>query len=368
MACGNRKFNGDPAAVGQQFLMSGRSYTIVGVMPAGFADPIEGAVDAWIPLDMRPRESSGRRGESLPGCDREAQAGVTMAAAQGELDAVNRTITDKYEGARQQFAALYPLKTDIVGDSRLPLEVMLGAVGLVLALACVNIANLLLVRGSERARELAVRSALGAARRRLVRQILMESLVLALAGDAAGLLIARLAMSAITALGGSIPRLAGLHLDLPVLGFSLAIATLSALAFGLAPALRAARTDPGDVLRNEARGASGGARMMRLRASLVVAQVALAFVLLVGAGLLVASLGRLRSVHLGFETAGAIVFQVNLPDARYDSTARAQFYDGLDADLARLPGVARHRGDFTAARYRALSPMGSTGAERPARG
>ncbi len=332
------EFNSDPSALGKQLLMSGRSYTVMGVMPDGFTDPVKGAVDAWIPLDLRAAAIPDDADNHYLGVIARLKPGVTQAVAQSELDAVNRAIIEKYPNARNQFAVLYPLKADIVGDSSLSLEVMLGAVVLVLTLACLNIANLLLVRGSERARELAVRSALGAARRRLVRQLLLESVVLALAGGAAGMIIARLAMSAIVRMGSAIPRLASLHLDLPVLGFSLAIVSLSAIAFGLAPALRAARVDPGDVLRDEGRGATGG-RTMRWREMLVVAQVALAFILLVGAGLLIASLGRLRDVDLGFSPQGALVFQLNLPDARYDSTARRQFQDALIADLARLPGV-----------------------------
>jgi predicted lysophospholipase L1 biosynthesis ABC-type transport system permease subunit len=191
---------------------------------------------------------------------------------------------------------------------------MLGAVGLVLLLVCVNIANLLLVRGSERAHEIALRSALGADRSRLVRQMLIESITLALAGGAASLAVARLAMSAIVILGaGTIPRLESLSLDPRLMLFSFLIASVSAIVFGLAPALRASRTQPVDVLRDQSRSATGSVGQMRLREWLVVSQVAMAFVLVVGAGLLLASFDRTRRVDLGVKPNGVLTFELNLP-------------------------------------------------------
>jgi len=210
----------------------------------------------------------------------------------------------------------------------------------VLVLICVNLANLLLVRGSDRAREFALRAALGAERRRLVRQTLIESLTLALAGDVAGIIVARFAMGAIVTLGASsIPRLSSLTLEPRLLFFSLVVASVSAVGFGLAPALRAARTQPGDVLREQSRSATSGGTQMRLRQWLVVSQVALAFVLLVGAGLLIASFQRIRESKLGVQTDGVLAFELHLPDARYDSTARARFYETVAERLAGLPGV-----------------------------
>jgi putative ABC transport system permease protein len=217
---------------------------------------------------------------------------------------------------------------------------MLGAVGLVLLLVCVNIANLLLVRGSERAHEFALRSALGADRSRLVRQMLIESGTLAVAGAAASLIVARLAMSAIVVLGaGTIPRLESLSLDPRLLVFSFVVATVSAMVFGLAPALRVSRTQPGDVLRDQSRSATGGAGQMRLREWLVVSQVAMAFVLVVGAGLLLASFDRIRRVELGVSPSSVLTFELNLPGTRYDSTARGRFYEDIATELATQPGV-----------------------------
>ncbi len=268
------------------------------------------------------------------------RSGVTIEQAQTELDILGAQLAERYPRGHDIRARLYPLKDDIIGSSSRALEIMLGAVALVLVLVCVNVANLLLVRGSDRAREFAVRSALGAERSRLVRQMLIESLTLALAGDLAGLLVARLAMSAIVALGsGSIPRLATLNLDPRLLLFSVVIATLCAVGFGVAPALRAARTQPGDVLRDESRGSTGGLGHIRLREWLVVSQVALAFVLLAGAGLLVASARQIGQVDLGVKPANAFVFELSLPYARYDSTARARTYEELAKKIEEIPGI-----------------------------
>jgi len=335
------RFGRSPSAVGQSLTMNGRSYTVAGVMPAGFVDPLAGAVDAWVPGDLSPGRDLANVDNHYLSVIARLRPDVTIARAQGELDRLSATLAERYPRARYAGARLDPLKEDIVGESTRPLQIMLGAVALVLVLICVNLANLLLVRGTDRAREFALRSALGAERRRLVRQTLIESLTLAIAGDIAGIVVARLAMSAMVALGaGSIPRLASLTLEPRLLLFSLVIASLSALGFGLAPALRAARTQPGDVLREQSRSSTSGGTQMRLRQWLVVSQVALAFVLLVGAGLLIASFQRIRQVPLGVKPDGVLTFELHLPDARYDSTARARFYETVAERLATIPGVA----------------------------
>lgn len=332
--------HGDPAVVGKALVMSGVSHTVVGVMPPGFADPLVRSVDAWVPIDVSSGTDVTQANNHWISAIARLRPGVTIERAQGELDILSEQLAKRYPVGVNNRARIYPLKEDIVGSASRSLEIMLGAVALVLILVCVNVANLLLVRGSEREREFAVRSAIGAERSRLVRQLLIESLALALAGDVAGLVVARLAMSTIVALGsGSIPRLASLRLDLPLFAFSLAIATVCAVGFGLAPALRATRTQPGDVLRQEGRSATGGRAQMHLREWLAVAQVALAFVLLVGAGLLLASARRVGRVDLGVQPAGALVFDLTLPYARYDSTARARFYETFAKQVETIPGV-----------------------------
>lgn len=332
--------HGDAAAVGRTMTMNGKPYTVVGVMPDGYSDPLTGAIDAWVPVDVGPGKDPSNSDNHYYTVIARLRPMIPIARAQAELDGVAIALAKQYPDAKDARAKLYALKEDIVGSSSRALEIMLGAVALVLVLVCVNIANLLLVRGSERAQEFALRSALGAERARLVRQMLIESMTLALAGDIAGLIVARLAMSAIVVLGaGTIPRLATLTLDIQLLAFSLAVATVSAVLFGLAPALRVARTQPGDVLRGQSRSTTGGAKQLRLREWLVVSQVALAFVLLVGAGLLLSSFQHIRQVELGVKTDGVLTFELHLPRARYDSTARGQFYDRFAAAVEAIPGV-----------------------------
>jgi len=232
-------------------------------------------------------------------------------------------------------ALLEPLKADVVGSAGSALELVFGAVGLVLLLVCVNVANLLLVRASERTPELALRTALGARRSRIVRQLLTESVALALAGGAVGLGIAWIVMRGLVWLGSqSVPRLEHLSLDPRRLFFCIGVSSLSAIVVGLAPALRAAQ------IGNETHArATATTQQGRLRAGLVVIQVALAFVLLVGAGLLLASLARLRDVPLGVHGDHVLTFRIELPTALYDSTARERFYETLAQRLQEIPGV-----------------------------
>lgn len=334
------RFNGDAQTIGRTLTMSGKPYTVIGVMPDGFVDQTVGTVDAWVPADLRPGLDPQNADNHYLGVVGRLRSGVSISMAQAEINTVMASLDKRYPNAKDALAHIYPLKDDIVGSAGRALEIMLGAVGLVLLLVCVNIASLLLVRGSERAREFAVRSALGAARTRLVRQMLIESATLALAGDVAGLIVARVAMSGIVVLGqGTIPRLATLSLNWRLLGFSLLIATVSSVAFGMAPALRAARTQPADVLREESRSSTGGAHGIRVREWLVVSQVALAFVLMVGAGLLLVSFQRLGAVDLGIKSSNVLTFEAHLPAARYDSSARARFYEALPRALENIHGV-----------------------------
>jgi predicted permease len=335
-----QQLRGDPAVIGQTLQMNGQAFRIAGVMPKGYTDPVAGAIDAWVPVNLTRGHNARDADNHYLTVIARLRSGVTIEGAQAELNAVMSRLGEVYPDAKNAVARLYPLKEDIVGGSSRSLEIMLGGVGLVLLLVCVNIANLLLVRASERSREFSLRTALGAERTRLVRQLLIESLTLALAGDLAGLVVARLGMSAIVALGaGSIPRLAQLSLEPRLLLFSLVIATVSALVFGLAPALRAARTQPADVLRDQSRVSTGGMAQIRLREWLVVSQVALAFVLLVGAGLLIVSFRQIQAIDLGIKPDNVLAFELNLPSARYDSIARGRFYETLATQISNLPGV-----------------------------
>lgn len=334
------RFHASAAALGSELVMDGKPYTVVGVMPAGFIDPLRPGADAYAPLDLTPGLDPSNVDNHYLTVIGRLRPGTPVARAQGELDALGATLGREYPDAARAIARLYSLKQDMVGPASRALELVLGAVGLVLLLVCVNVATLLLVRASARTHEFALRSALGARRARLLRQMLVESLVLALAGDALGLIVARVAMSGIVRLGsGSVPRLITLSLDPRLLAFSVIITTVSAVVFGLTPALRAARTDPIDALRGEDRALAGSRGHNRLRSALVTAQVALAFILMVGAGVLLVSFHRIRSLDLGVDGDRALVFELHLPDARYDSTARALFYEDMAARIARLPGV-----------------------------
>jgi len=338
----SERFHGDPGAVGRTLSMSGVPFTVVGVMPAGFSDPIAGpGVEAWIPLSLATGLDMSNIDNHWLTLIGRLRPGATPAEAQAELDVATGRLAVSYPQTREYRTYVVPLKSDVVGPSARSLELMLGAVALVLLLVCVNVAGLQLVRASERAGEFAVRTALGAGRRRLVRQLLTESFVLAALGAVAGLVVARLGMAVLLALGGSsVPRLAGLRLDATVLGFALAVAAASAVVFGLAPAWRAARTEAAEVLRGTGRAGTGDARSRRLRSGLVVSQVALAFVLLAGAGILLASFRAVTSMPLGFRDDGALTFQLHLPEPRYDSIARARFWEEFDRRVRTIRGVA----------------------------
>jgi predicted permease len=340
------RFRRDPSAIGRTLTMNGVPFVITGVMPAGFADPvvIGGAVDAWVPIDLAPGRDLSNTGNHYFTVIGRLRPGVTIAAAQAELDALGVQLSNEYPDTKHTGGSLTPLKEDVVGRSSRALQLMLAAAFAVLLLVCVNVANLLLVRGSERGREFALRGALGAGETRIVRQLLMESLVLALAGDVAGLIVAQLAMRGIVALGGgSIPRLTALSLDPRILGFSILISSACAVACGLVPAIRAGRSDPNETLRGgggESRASTDGRSHARLRSVLVVSQVALAFVLVAAAGLLLASVRRLRDLDLGIRAEKVLTFELHLPEARYDSTARARTYEEVARRLESIPGVS----------------------------
>jgi predicted permease len=334
-----RRFGGDPSIVGRTLTMSGEPRTVLGVMPPDFTFPAE-RIDFWIPLSTIPADDIGRQRESrfLDVVGRLAP-GVTVARAEAELSAIARRVAEREPESRDfTRATAVPVRDALLGEVRRPLLLLLGAVAFVLLITCVNIASLLLARGTARQREIAVRSALGAGRGRILRQLLTESLVLALAGGALGVGLAFAGVRALGALGAAeLPRTSAIRIDGPVLLYALGVSTLAGLIFGLLPALRATSQNLQGVLRAGARGTVGGAGQ-RLRSALVIAEVALAAVLVVGAGLAAKSFSRLLDVDPGFQPANVLAVRVGMSD-RYEGDLRPAYYEALLSRIAAVPGV-----------------------------
>src|SRR5262245_3871495 len=340
-----RRFGADPNIVGQSLVLDGNGYTVLGVLPGSFQFAPMGKAELWVPLRPTPMQLNRRFMHWLDVIVR-LKPGVSLAEAQAQMSAVSARIErdhpDSHTGVGLR---LVPLHEQIVGSVSLLLLVLLGAVGFVLLIACANVANLLLLRAARRRQEISIRLALGATRWRLVRQLLSESLLLTLAGGFLGLLLAELSikllLAAIPAAQlDSMPYLQGLALNARVFGFTGALSLLTGSVFGLAPAWQSAKHNLQDSLKDGSRMAGGTGRQ-RLRSLLVVAELALALVLLVGAGLMIKSTLRLLEVKLGFQPERLLTMQLELPAARYstDESARV-FHQQLLPRIAAQPGVA----------------------------
>ena len=332
-------FGGDPEVLGKDIELEGRPHAVVGVMPAGFRNPVDWQVDLWRPENLQPggRNSWGNYYLSVIGKLRD---GVSMEAAQEELEALGAAMFAENPDTNGAYGAIFPLLDDTVGETAPMLWVLMAAVAMVLLIACVNVASLYLVRSAERGKELAIRAALGAARRRLVAQLLGESLVLGIAGGAAGFLLAFVGLRAIIAMGPTtLPRAAELGIDLRVFGFATAVSLLTGLLFGVVPALRFSRPDLERALRDGSRG-SAGRGQRRLRGALVVAEISIALVLLFGAGLLAKSFTRLLDVDLGVRRDGILTYEIHLPASRYpEAQDRVAFYQRFFERVGGIPGV-----------------------------
>jgi putative ABC transport system permease protein len=334
-----RRFGADPNAVGRAVMLSGKSTTIVGVMPQGFDFPAQSEV--WVPLQLDPaKERRDNRYLQVVG---RLKPGATITQAQTQLDTINGRLAQTYRETNTGWGVqLTNLRESLVGAVRASLLVLLGAVGLVLLIACANVANLLLARATARQREIAVRTALGASRGRIVRQLLTESVLLSVVGGALGLLLSVWLTDLLVAVSpaGS-PRFDEIRPDARVFAFTCAVTILTGLVFGLAPALQASRLDLNEALKEGGRSGAEGARRNRLRGLLMVGEIALSFMLLAGAGLLVRSFVRLRETRPGFNTEGVLTMRLSLPPGKYaQGEPRAQFYRQAVERVGSLPGVA----------------------------
>jgi len=330
-----RRFGGDQSVIGKQLTLNNQSFTVVGITPANFQFGEE--ADVSVPIGLQ-AERFRLRGRD-PGTDVVARLkpNVSEQQAETELNLIAARLEQQYpESNKGRRVRVTPLHESFVGDVRQPLLILLGAVGLVLLIACANVANLLLVRSSGRQKEMAVRVALGASRATLIRQLLTESVLLAALGAALGILLALWGTSFIASqLPDGIPRLREAEVDAPVLAFTLAVSLLTGLLFGLAPALQASRPNLTEGLKEGSRGSSG--RRQRLRSALVVGEVALTLTLLVGAGLLIQSFRRVLQVDPGFKAQGLLTMQVSVNNP--DGQQVANFFEQLQQNVHNLPGV-----------------------------
>jgi predicted permease len=345
-----RRFGGDPKVLGQTLTINGRGYNVVGVMPADFAlghevMPTVGGVaqaELLLPLPMSVEEMNNHGDENYNVLAR-LKPGATIVQAQAELNLAVRRLEQQfpknYPQSRRFSLSIRPLLEQAVGDVRLALYVLLGAVGCVLLIACANVANLLLARAAAREREMAVRTAIGAGRWRVVRQLLTESVLLSAVGGALGLALAVWGLALLRWLNpNDIPRLASIGIDNRVLAFTTSVAMLTGVLFGLAPALRGSRVNLNETLKEGGRGLVGGHH--RLRDLLVVTEIALSLVLLIGAGLLIRSFVRVQQVEPGFEPKNVLSMRMSLIGPAYEEEARrVSFYHRLWERIRRLPGV-----------------------------
>lgn len=333
-----RRFGGDPGIVGQSISLNGVNRTVLGVMPASFTFP-EKETELWIPLALNPQRRQARNLISYKAVGR-LKPGVTIEQARAEMSAIAKRLDDQFSqsGYGVNLVLLHDQET---GTVRPALLILLGAVAFVLLIACANVANLLLARAALREKEVAIRVALGAGRWRIIRQVLTESALLALAGGAAGLLLAVWGLDVLVALSPSdIPRLDQTGIDGRVLAFTLGVSLLTGLIFGLVPALQSSKSDPNESLKEGGRGSTGGVRGRRVRNSLVVSEIALSLVLLIGAGLLIKSFMRLQQFELGFNPDSLLTMRIQLPGSKYrDGKQVVGFYQQLLQRMEAVPGV-----------------------------
>jgi predicted permease len=338
-----RRFGGDPAIIGREVVIGNEPAAIIGVMPQSFKFPITEDSDCWMPLaSSLSKASMESRGGVFLGVVARLKPDVTLEQARAEASTIAARLSAQYPNANAgQGLVVQPMHENLVGNVRRALFVILGAVGLVLLIACANVANLLLARAASRQKEIAIRTALGASRARIIRQLLTESLLLSTVGGGLGLLLAFWSTKLLVAASpADIPRINEIGLDLRALGFTLVVTLLTGIIFGLAPALQASKTDFNGLLKEGARGLTASLWRNRLRSLLVVSEVALSLVLLISAGLLVRSFWRLLEVKPGFESDKVLAANVSLLSRDYSRPEQySSFFREATARLGALPGV-----------------------------
>lgn len=335
-----RLFAGEATAVGKRIALNGESYEVVGVMPDGFTDPWNRDAELWAPLALTPQQRESRN-EYLSVTAR-MKPGVSLAQAQADLTALSKALAAENGGDGGGYGLLAkPVTRVLVGNIQKALWVLLGAVGFVLLIACANVANLFLVRASGRHKEIALRTALGAQRWPLVRQLLAESLLLSVLGGALGLALAWASVRMLVAFNpGNVPRLAELRVDSTVVLFTALVSVVTGVLFGVFPAMRATSSNLHETLKEGGRAGSADRVGQLVRRSLVVAEVALALTLLVGGGLLMRSFARLSDVDPGFNAQNLLTFNVGMPAAKYPTdTSRRAFVAEAITRLGSVPGV-----------------------------
>jgi putative ABC transport system permease protein len=335
-----QRFGGDRRVIGRKIMLDGVPTEIVGVMPKDFSFPAARVI--WLPLEYSEEFTTTQRGAWYLNAIGRVKPGIPIEQVAAEVQTIGKQLAKQYPDSNEglDFAAM-PLHEATVGDIRKAMLVLLGAVGFVLLIACTNVANLLLARAAARETEMAVRSALGAGRGRLVRQLLTESAMLGAVGGALGLLLAIWGVDALVSLEPQgIPRLSEVRIDTTVVSFTMALSIATGLLFGLVPAFHSTTSSLSGTLKDAGRGAlttRGGSRM---RAALVIGEMALAVMLLAGAGLLIRSFTKLASVDPGFHAAQALTFEISLPDSRYEQESQQTiFFDQLMPRLRAIPGV-----------------------------
>jgi putative ABC transport system permease protein len=335
-----QRFGGDPGIVGQTMTLNDESYTVIGVMPPRTFFP-ERETQLWTPLAFSPDQlrDFGSHNCLIYG---RLKPGVTLAQANSQMEVISRGMAQTDDHYKGSGAEVYSLHEIMVGDSRTVLLVLLGSVGLVLLIVCVNIANLLLVRSMARSREFAIRAALGAGRKQMIGQLLTESILLAAAGGAGGILVAHFGLQALVRLSpADLPRVwEDVRLDGWTLGFAAVVTLTVGLLFGLVPALQSSNSALLGELNERSRGSSASRPRQRFRAALVVSEVALSLMLLIGAGLMIRSFGRLLSQPLGYNPEHLISMGVGLPAKKYPGLAeQARFFEQFLSSVRALPGV-----------------------------